>query len=348
MKNEVLIVRYTVEHPDIHILQESITNNIIEINSPDSNGPTKTFKGYICRISNMLKSLSLPVYSVYFISDPGSVILKKLIHPKIKVIQNVDSSYYSSLMSEIPKRNYTKIEKFLVKLIFPRIVDGVIANCEFYKNEVAKVLNCPIVISEPTMIHQNRYNTLYSLTPNLKNHNIVFIGNKRDIFKTDILIEAFKIVKEKYKDTELYIVGSGHSKSLEETKGIHIEGWRNNISDYLQNSSLSIVPAYPQGAYTGVAESLLGGIPTIISKYMGFVTTIESIDKRFVRDMTASDFAEGILWYFSLPLNEKKKYSEQAKEIGKQFTQKRKVKEYKKCFYDLLSTLQQREVKINK
>ena len=323
----------------IHVLHDAVSDSTYEMRLPDITA-VKTLKGYIYRSLNILKGLTLPLYDVYLVEDPGSVALKKLFHPKIKVIQYIDSSYYPSLTINVPKRNYPIIEKYLVKLIFPHLVDGCIVISDFTRNEAVKVLKCPSTVAMCSFVRESRYKTLLNLKPNLNTHNIVYIGNaNKDNLKVDILIEAFKQVKKYYNDTELYILGSEHPKSLEKIEGIHIEGFTENIESYLKKCSLAVIPGYGQACYTAVLETLLAGIPTIISNQMGLVELVESIDKRFVRDITPTKFADGIIWYFNTPLKEKIKYSDKAKSIGKDFNEENKVKEFKEKFFELVEEL---------
>ena len=326
----------------IHVLFDTVSDSTYEMKLPDITA-TKTLRGYIYRGFNILKGLTLPLYDVYLVEDPGSVILKKLFHPKIKVIQYIDSSYYPSLTINVPKRNYPIIEKYLVKLIFPYLVDGCIAISDFTKNEAVKVLKCPSITAMCSFISEPRYINLLNLKAALNTHKIVYIGNgKKDNLKVDVLIEAFKEVKEHYNDTELYILGSEHPKSLEKIEGIHIGGFTKNIEPYLEKCSLAVFPGYGQPCYTGVLETLLAGIPTIISNQMGLIEIVKSIDKKFIRNITPTDFAQGILWYFGIPLKGKIKYSDKAKDIGKDFNEKNKVSEFREKFFYLLNN------KINK
>ena len=278
------------------------------------------------------KRLLLPKYDVYLVSNPGDVLLKKLLHRKIKVIQLIASRFYSRYTLGIPK----KLTFFETHLTAFKHIDGAIAISTFIRDEALKVLDCPIKISYP-FVSNEKYYDLIKVKPNLESKRIIFIGQKETNLKIDILVEAFKIAKKQIPDLELCIVGMGHSKELENINGIYVTGWVDNIATYIEEASLAVFPGYGQSFYLGVIETMLGGVPTIATKYIGAKDAIRI--GYFVRDITAESIAKGIYWYFNLLKRERKAYSDAARNSVLGFDKQTKCNEFLRNFQELVEEI---------
>jgi len=340
MKNKkVLCVCFKHEYYTLQALFDSVTSDFHRIESPEYyTAGKKTFITQLKRIQNILLSIKIPKADVYLINDPSSIFFIKVLYPKAKVVLYIDSSYYPSIVSNTPPRNYSNIEKSLVKMIHPYIVDGAIAVSQYIKDDSQKILKCPIKVANCSFIMEYRYNKLLSIKPKLNNHKILYIASKRDNFRDDILIDAFKIIKKQVKDAELYMLGKDHSKELEQIDGIHVEGFRNDIETYLEKCSITVFPGFGQPCYTAVIESLLAGVPTFISNTMGLSDIVrERIHPCYVRDMSSIDFAEGIIFHMNeCSLSMKEIDSSLAKEVGKDFSEEKAVARFKDCFESLV------------
>jgi len=286
------------------------------------------------RSLNVLKGWIMPKYDVYLVTSPGNIVLKKILHSDIKIVQFIGSQYYSRFTLGIPKK-LNPLERYISKCI-SNYVDGAMAISTFVKNEASKVLKCPIEISYP-FISDNNYSKLLKVRPNLESKKIIFIGYKRPNLRVDILIEAFKRTKKQISDLELYIIGRSHSKKLENIDGVHVTGWVDDIVPYVKESSLAIFPGYGQSFYIGVVETQLAGIPTFVSEFTGAKDAVTN--ERFIRRMTVDSFVESILWYYNLPLRERKEYSEEVRRNTMNFDKETKCREFKEVFNSLLSEI---------
>ena len=77
-------------------------------------------------------------------------------------------------------------------------------------------------------IPKDNYKKLIKIRPNLKNHNILFIGNGPDPYckGIDLLIDTFKFVKKKVPNAKLYILGKWQIKKEWKLKDVYFEGER--------------------------------------------------------------------------------------------------------------------------
>ena len=322
------------EHPVHEGFAESIGADFYRYTIPDYIHK----QNWISRALDLRRGIKLPDYDVYLATGLSIPIIKKIVKQrnKPKIIHLAASSYYSRLTLGIP-RTIPRYEKPVIKQLF-RFVDGIIAISEFVKEEISKVTDCPVEIVPP-FIDPILYSRLFSLKPNLDGHIIVVVGKRRGTIDIMTLIKAFEIVKKEFKDCELYIIGAGHSKELEKFNGIHVTGWVDDLSPFLQKSSLFAFPGYGQAFYLGVVEAMCAGLPALVSRYTGAKDAVKRLDKKFIRDITPEDFAKRIIWYFDLPLDDKKWYSEKSKEISKEFTKERKCREFREKFELLLEKI---------
>ncbi len=324
------------EHPVHEGFAESIGADFYRYTIPDYIHK----QNWISRALDLRRGIKLPDYDVYLATGLSIPIIKKIVKQrnKPKIIHLAASSYYSRLTLGIP-RTIPRYEKPVIKQLF-RFVDGVIAISEFVKEEISKVTDCPVEIVHP-FISPARYDRLSSIEPSLDSNIITFVGSgsRKSAINERILIDAFKRVKEEFKDSELFIIGKGYSKELEKFDGIHLTGYTENIALFLQKSSVFVLPGYGTAFHVGVVEAMCAGLPALVSRYTGAKDAVKRLDKKFIRDITPEDFAKGIIWYFDLPLDDKKWYSEKSKEISKEFTKERKCREFREKFELLLEKI---------
>jgi len=112
-----------------------------------------------------------------------------------------------------------------------------------------------------------------------KKHNILSIGHLVELKGYQILIQSIKILKEKYKNIHLTIIGEGeYRKSLEAlitnlnlSKHIELIGYIPNdkLNLYLQNSDIYVHPSFFESFSIAVIEALASGLPVVVTKSGG-------------------------------------------------------------------------------
>lgn len=181
-------------------------------------------------------------------------------------------------------------------------------------------------------IEEKRYNDLLKIPLKKSfNHNILFIGNGPDWYckGLDVLVESFKKVKNFYKDANLYILGSWDERIKRNFlyEGVHFVGF-DDIHKYILNCSLYLHLGRGDAFPLGSLETLLGGLPNIVSKYTGSKEVVCDLRKDFVVPLDPPKVAEKVIEYFELPKEEKISLSIRAKELGKRFTKKRMLNDF--------------------
>ena len=277
----------------------------------------KIFKSFV-------NGISLPRYEIY-LTEGGAplapVAIKKIFHKNNTHI-NIIADETFMMMRETPKemrhnyRSYVNLaHKFASKYI-----DGAIAVSELAKSNAEEFVDIPIRIVHP-YIEDELYERLTGIRPNLEGHTILSVGHGTYPRKgMDILIEAFKLVRDQYEDAELYIIGKDHPRGWNDIDGVHVEGYVEDLTHYFKNSSLfvqasRVVDTFP----VATLESLRSGLPTIVTELVGTKEVIQELDSNFIRKVDAEDISEAILYYFDLSDSKRGALSLRSKEISKKF-----------------------------
>ena len=294
-------------------------------------------------------------YEVYIVEGTymKPLLLKKLgkIDKKIKIITLFSDPrlFYLSINKKWDfKKNkmvrYSWFRSFIAKRFLKRL-DGAIIIEEFTKKLFRKINKKCLVMSVPAFIFKKDFNSLEKTKPNLSNNNIVFIGHGPDFYckGIDILIESFSLVKKEIPDAQLYILGGKWERKKEwERKGVNFEGTQ-KILPYLKKSSLSIHLGRGESFGINILESMLAGIPIIVSEYTGAKQAVEKFDKNFIVKLDKKRVSKKIIDYFRLSLNEKKELSKKCKKVANEFNEKDILDLFEKEFIKFIKEVYKNE-----
>lgn len=118
-----------------------------------------------------------------------------------------------------------------------------------------------------------------------------------------LALEILKIVRDKYKNVGLVIVGSGPEekvlkskvKSLKLDGAVVFEGWQENLTSYYKTSNLYLQTSLYEGYGLALVEAGLSGLP-IVTTPVGIATELESGKDAYIYPPTnPSHFARGII-----------------------------------------------------
>jgi len=117
-------------------------------------------------------------------------------------------------------------------------------------------------------------NDIYSLKENsLEKFKLLFVGRLIYLKGVDIAIRAFKLLNEKYKNTQFIIVGDGNEKryllelvnKLELSESVLFVGKvsYNEVKDYYIDSDLFVFPSLHDSSGNVLIEALSAGLPVL-------------------------------------------------------------------------------------
>ena len=167
-----------------------------------------------------------------------------------------------------------------------------------------------IIIYAPTKSEmRKRLIAKKNILPNLNLHKILAIGTHSAYYKgMDIVFEAFKIVKKRFPDAELDMVGNMPDLNKYVNcgyEGVHCLGYVKDLVKIIKESSLYVHMGRGDTFPVSALEAMIGGLPTIVSNFTGTKEIIEKVDKNMISKLDAKDLADKITKY--IKLNEKDK-----------------------------------------
>ncbi|MEM3245935.1 MAG: glycosyltransferase, partial [Candidatus Micrarchaeaceae archaeon] len=177
--------------------------------------------------------------------------------------------------------------------------------------------------------------------PDLYNKKIIAVGTHDAYYKgMDIIIEAFRIVKNKYPDTTLEIVGQMENinKYLpKNTDGLIYNGYVDNLLGHMMNSSICVHMGRGDTFPVSTMEAMATGLPTIVSDFTGTKEMVSSVDKGMVLPLDAETLARKIQWYFNLGKAKKIGLSNKFRHAAIKFNNKDYISKFKRNFYEALN-----------
>ena len=265
--------------------------------------------------------------------DKNSKIINLFSDPRLFYL---NSPYrFDSKKNKVVKTSSSK--KFIAKKFLNQL-DGVICVGEFEKSLFRK-LNKSVSVSVVNPFIENRiYGKLLSLKSNLKNKNILFIGNGPDYYYKgiDILIETFKEVQKKCPETKLKIVGKWKINPSWNIEGVSFEGAQRNVFNYMKETGLYLHLARGEAYGITVIEAMLAGLPCIVSNITGAKEAVKKVNPDFIVPLEKEKIISTIEKYFELNHREREKLSKKFKTNAKKFNKRDMLKFFKGEFEKLV------------
>ena len=214
-----------------------------------------------------------------------------LYYIKTGVITGPRKKFAMSLLKEVDLFVCVgKMEQDLLKEIFPNAKS--IVTYTFVKSEMEKEL-----IAKKDII------------PALNSHKILTIGTHSAYYKgIDIVFLAFKIVKKKFPDAELNIVGSmpDLNKYVDcSYEGVHCLSYVKDLVKLIKESSLYVHMGRGDTFPATTLEAMLGGLPTIVSNATGTKEVLVTVNHKFAVEHDINILSRSIIKYFNLDYKEK-------------------------------------------
>lgn len=165
-----------------------------------------------------------------------------------------------------PYKEYGQgLKKFFVRELF-KLADG----CVFQTSEAASYFSNSV--QKSAKVIYNPVNEVFYKTQrkNIKNE-IVSIGRLQDQKNPMLLIEAFAIIANKYKDWKLCFCGEGELQlQLEErckilgiSNQVLFEGQISNVNEKLSSSAIYVLSSDYEGMPNALMEAMAVGVPCI-------------------------------------------------------------------------------------
>ncbi len=180
--------------------------------------------------------------------------------------------------------------------------------------------------------------------PDLDSHKILFRGSKDAYYKgIDLLVKAFRLVREKWPDAELTIAGDlrGIDPESNGVRGVNFAGYykEKEVPRLTREASLYVHMGRGDAFPMTVLESMYGGLPAIVSEWTGTKEFVSKLGSNYVVPLNPAAAARQINRYFAATRNYRKELSKKARRIAGEFTMEKSISNFKKEYDGLLEQL---------
>jgi len=195
-------------------------------------------------------------------------------------------------------------------------------------------------------IPNEHYPAQNDISPNLQGKNILFIGhgpNKNRMWYKglDLMIAAFRLAKIKDKELTFTIIGNWENEVKLELlaecdeiikNAIHFAGATDNLGKFIREASLYLHCARGEAWGITILVAMASGILPIISEWTGAKEVAEQVSSDLIAPLDEKQIAEKIIWYFNLPISEKKILSDKCREVAKKYTEENAIQNFTTVF----------------
>jgi len=197
------------------------------------------------------------------------------------------------------------------------------------------------------------YHSLKDIQPNLKTNKIIVIGDMSAEFRVwykgmDIMLSVFDRYLSFNPEAELIVLGGKDVELINKytanystttLKRVHFVG-KVPIQPYLQEAALCLHLSRGDAFPTSTLESLLAGVPTLVSDLTGTKNFVEKVSEKFVINTDdIAQIADRLNWYFSLSYQKKLLYSQKSKEIGLSCSEEKSITNFIQVFQTAINNV---------
>ena len=226
-----------------------------------------------------------------------------------------------------------------------QIMDGVIAVSHSSAESMRSLVGTkvPVMTAKP-YIQPEVFRSLCSLPIDVNSNQVAVVGSASQgsigRYKgIDLLVEAWPHVRDHYGKLQLNIVGRGHDIQHENTEGVHVQGYVENLSDIFGPIGLYVQPSRLEVFGVTVVEAMAAGVPPLVTSTTGAKSEVNAIDSSLVKEPTPCDISEGIIQYYNRPLEERRTLAERSRKHVSDFDSTSRKAKFKNTFNNLVDAL---------
>jgi len=224
---------------------------------------------YALRLSEIIKSEKPNIVLAFMKAQTIILALSKILNP------NKDTVYVGSIHNNDAYYKYGKAHylpyRYLIKAIYEKL-DYVLVPSKAVKEDLMKtffVREDKFVIV-PNCINFEKIERLSEESCDTQT-DFINIGRLAEQKGQVYLLEAFKVVKEHFKDARLVIVGEGNLRKTLEAKikefglenSVVLAGYQMNPYKYLKNSKIFVLSSLYEGFGNVLLEAMYLGLPVV-------------------------------------------------------------------------------------
>ncbi|MFD1348011.1 glycosyltransferase family 4 protein [Oceanobacillus caeni] len=195
------------------------------------------------------------------------------------------------------------------------------ASCVFFQNKTNREFfikknivknNSRLIPGSGVNLVQHKFEEYPAKTD--KKIRFLFIGRIMKAKGIEELLEAAKVVKEEYPNTEFNLIGGMEEdysqiiNVLEKQGIVKYHGQQDDVQSFIKKSHGTILPSYHEGLANVLLESASAGRPVMTSRIPGCLETFdENISGIGFEVRDTQSLKEAIIKFINLPYDQKKK-----------------------------------------
>jgi glycosyltransferase involved in cell wall biosynthesis len=138
------------------------------------------------------------------------------------------------------------------------------------------------------------------------------VGNVRPSKRYDVLLEAFRIVRERWPQAHLAVVGQARGELFESTlelrsslgleEAVHFLGFREDVARAFQGLDLFVLSSSDEGFSLSTVQAMATGLPIVATRCGGPEEILQDgVEGLLVEKNQPRELAEGILRILAMP-----------------------------------------------
>ncbi|WP_276300058.1 glycosyltransferase family 4 protein [Halorussus lipolyticus] len=247
----------------------------------------------------------------------------------------------------LPKALVRKTDRYLdaklVRALVRRYVDGVLAVSEFVADHVRSFAPRTPVRPVHPYVQPEVADRLDDASADLGANRAITVCEARDHKGVDMLVEAWPAVRRQVPDATLHVVGVGHPDEYEETPGVEVHGFVEDLTAELTASSLYVHPARVDAFGVTVTEAMRAGVVPMVTETTGSFPLVADVSDELVVEPTPEAIAEGVVEFFSRSAGEREALSETARDLADPFVADVQREAFVDSFRDVLGAVERGE-----
>jgi glycosyltransferase involved in cell wall biosynthesis len=228
----------------------------------------------------------------------------------------------------------------VVRTVGRQGIDGVIAVSEFVADFTRPFVGAgtPIRIAHP-FVQADTYESLGAVDPDIGSDVVVTVARPWDYKGVDMLVDAWSVVRSEFPEAELRVVGRGHPDGYEDTPGVRVEGYIENLADAFAPASLFVQPSRVDAFPVSTLEAMRAGVPPLVTDRAGTRSEVGAIDETLVVNPSPQGLAHGVQTYLARDVIKREQLSGRARERGAEFDPDTRTAAFREAFRDVLKAL---------
>jgi len=279
----------------------------------------KKFKFSVYKFYSLIKRQKSNIFFTSLHGIAFSLIIASLFQRKAKII--VRQSFMPNRYS---KYSLTTIG---IRLLYSRVYKLIAQTqemkqmmIEYYKLNPGKIK----ILNNP-LDYETIHNGIKEMNPfkEIKGLKFITVGNIRYVKGHDTLIKAFKIVKDKFPDSNLFIIGNfsqtdeyflemqNWNEVNNMRASVHFTGFSNNPYKYIYNSDCFVLPSRSEGLPNVLLEAMYLKKPVVATKCIPFIERVieDGINGYKVEVENEEKMAEAMIKAVNLQVKETNYYN---------------------------------------